>query len=88
MRYLIYFTILLGDILSKFRSNFVKLLKQAPGICYRLFTKDEYNRMEKDTEPEIKRCNLAPIILLLKALDIDDVLGFDYLDPPSRTLCT
>lgn len=44
--------------------------------------------MEKDTEPEIKRCNLAPIILLLKALGIDDVLGFDYLDAPSRTLCT
>ncbi|GES73943.1 ATP-dependent RNA helicase Prh1 [Rhizophagus clarus] len=60
--------------------------REAPGICHRLFTKDEYNRMEKDTEPEIKRCNLAPIILLLKALGIDDVLGFDYLDAPSRTL--
>ncbi|EXX55476.1 Prp22p [Rhizophagus irregularis DAOM 197198w] len=60
--------------------------REASGVCYRLFTKDEYNRMEKDTEPEIKRCNLAPIILLLKALGIDDVLGFDYLDAPSRTL--
>ncbi len=43
--------------------------------------------MEKDTEPEIKRCNLASVILLLKALDINDVLGFDYMDAPSRTLC-
>ncbi|CAI2170721.1 933_t:CDS:10 [Funneliformis geosporum] len=60
--------------------------REAPGICYRLFTEDEYNKMEKDTEPEIKRCNLSSVILLLKALEIDDVLGFDYMDAPSRTL--
>ncbi|CAG8613282.1 16552_t:CDS:10 [Funneliformis mosseae] len=60
--------------------------REAPGICYRLFTEDEYNKMERNTEPEIKRCNLSSVILLLKALDIDDVLGFDYMDPPSRTL--
>ncbi|CAG8770878.1 884_t:CDS:10 [Gigaspora margarita] len=47
---------------------------------------EEYNKMEKNTEPEIKRCNLASIILLLKAFGIDNVLEFDYLDAPSRSL--
>ncbi|CAG8510488.1 9023_t:CDS:10 [Cetraspora pellucida] len=60
--------------------------REAPGFCYRLYTEEEYNKMEKNTEPEIKRCNLASIILLLKAFGIDNVLEFDYLDVPSRNL--
>ncbi|CAG8529043.1 21107_t:CDS:10, partial [Racocetra persica] len=60
--------------------------REAPGFCYRLYTEEEYNKMEKNTEPEIKRCNLASIILLLKAFGIDNVLEFDYLDAPSRNL--
>jgi HrpA-like RNA helicase len=34
--------------------------------------------------PEIKRCNLTSVILLLKAFGVDDVVGFDYMDSPSR----
>ncbi|CAJ0650321.1 6589_t:CDS:10 [Entrophospora sp. SA101] len=60
--------------------------RESPGICYRLYTEEEYNKLEKDTEPEIKRCNLASMILLLKTLEINDVLEFDYFDAPSRTL--
>ena len=36
------------------------------------------------TVPEIKRCNLANVVLQLKAFGIDDVLGFDFMDKPSR----
>src|SRR5690606_35473503 len=36
--------------------------------------------------PEIQRSNLAPIILQLKALGIDNVLRFDYLSPPPSLL--
>jgi len=34
--------------------------------------------------PEIKRCNLSNVILQLKALGVDDILGFDFIDKPSR----
>jgi HrpA-like RNA helicase len=35
--------------------------------------------------PEIQRCGLAGAVLHLKALRLPlDVLGFDFLDPPSR----
>lgn len=35
--------------------------------------------------PEIKRCNLANVILQLKALGVDDILGFNFIEKPSRT---
>lgn len=34
--------------------------------------------------PEIKRCNLSNVILQLKALGVDDILGFDFIEKPSR----
>ncbi|RUS32656.1 P-loop containing nucleoside triphosphate hydrolase protein [Jimgerdemannia flammicorona] len=58
--------------------------REAAGFCYRLYTAETFNTLEKDTVPEIKRCNLSSAILLLKASGIEDVLGFDYMDRPSR----
>jgi len=39
--------------------------------------------MMEETVPEIQRINLANTVLYLKALGIHDILGFDFLDPPS-----
>jgi HrpA-like RNA helicase len=39
--------------------------------------------MMEETVPEIQRINLANTVLYLKALGIQDILGFDFLDPPS-----
>ncbi|KAG9286822.1 hypothetical protein G9A89_012372 [Geosiphon pyriformis] len=58
--------------------------READGFCYRLYTKEEYQKLEEDTLPEIKRCNLTSVILMLKALGIDNVLEFEYLDAPPR----
>ncbi|CAG8739415.1 3057_t:CDS:2, partial [Ambispora leptoticha] len=58
--------------------------REAAGFCYRLYTEEEFQKMKEDTVPEIKRCNLASVILLLKALGIDNVLDFEYLDCPPR----
>lgn len=32
--------------------------------------------------PEIQRTNLAMTVLTLKAMGINDMLGFDFMDPP------
>ena len=32
--------------------------------------------------PEIQRTNLASTVLQLKAMGINDLLGFDFMDPP------
>lgn len=53
------------------------------GKCFRLFTKWAFrNEMEENTTPEIQRTNLANVVLLLKSLGINDLLNFDFLDPP------
>ncbi|KAL8854692.1 MAG: hypothetical protein Q9221_000474 [Calogaya cf. arnoldii] len=56
------------------------------GKCYRLYTEAAYDSLPEATVPEIQRSNLAPIILQLKALGIDNVLRFDYLTPPPSEL--
>ncbi|EGS23564.1 ATP-dependent helicase-like protein [Thermochaetoides thermophila DSM 1495] len=53
-----------------------------PGKCFRLYTEEAYQSLPDATVPEIQRSNLAPIILQLKALGIDNVLRFDYFTPP------
>ncbi|SLM41517.1 atp dependent rna [Lasallia pustulata] len=57
-----------------------------PGKCYRLYTEIAYNALPEATAPEIQRSNLAPTILQLKALGIDNVVRFDFLTPPPAEL--
>ena len=34
--------------------------------------------------PEIQRTNLANVVLLLKSLNVDNLLEFDFMDPPPK----
>jgi hypothetical protein len=40
------------------------------------------NEMLPTSVPEIQRTNLAMTVLTLKAMGINDMLGFDFMDPP------
>lgn len=54
-----------------------------PGKCFRLYTKFAfYNELDEDTTPEIQRTNLNSVVLLLKSLGINDLIEFDFMDPP------
>ncbi|KAK3700451.1 hypothetical protein LTR37_015955 [Vermiconidia calcicola] len=57
-----------------------------PGKCYRLYTEAAHGSLEEATVPEIQRSNLAPTILQLKALGIDNIARFDFLTPPPAEL--
>ncbi|KAI1210337.1 P-loop containing nucleoside triphosphate hydrolase protein [Annulohypoxylon truncatum] len=57
-----------------------------PGKCFRLYTEDAFIELPDANIPEIQRSNLAPFILQLKALGIDNVVRFDYLTPPPAEL--
>jgi ATP-dependent RNA helicase DDX35 len=59
-----------------------------PGKCFRLYTEEAYQSLPDSNVPEIQRSNLAPFILQLKALGIDNVLRFDFLTPPPAELMT
>ena len=36
------------------------------------------------TIPEIQRTNLGNTVLLLKSLNVDNLLDFDFMDPPPK----
>lgn len=57
--------------------------RTGPGKCYRLYTEQAYtNEMLPSSIPEIQRTNLSNVVLQLKAMGINDLLGFDFMDPP------
>jgi ATP-dependent RNA helicase DDX35 len=57
-----------------------------PGKCFRLYTEVSYHTLPETTIPEIQRSNLAPIVLQLKALGIDNIVSFNFLTPPPSSL--
>uniref|UniRef100_A0A0N4Z3M9 RNA helicase n=1 Tax=Parastrongyloides trichosuri TaxID=131310 RepID=A0A0N4Z3M9_PARTI len=58
--------------------------RTGPGKCYRLYTEKAYkDEMLPAPVPEIQRTNLADTLLKLKAMGINDLLGFDFMDAPS-----
>jgi len=55
-----------------------------PGKCFRLYTEKAYKEeMQQNTYPEILRSNLGSVVLHLKKLGIDDLVHFDFMDPPA-----
>jgi len=57
--------------------------RTGPGKCYRLYTQSAYrNEMFKSAIPEIQRINLGNVVLMLKAMKINDIISFDFMDKP------
>ena len=53
-----------------------------PGICIRLYSEDDFNSRPEFTDPEILRTNLAAVILQMKALRLQDITQFPFVEPP------
>jgi ATP-dependent helicase HrpA len=52
------------------------------GVCVRLYGEEDYAARPAFTEPEIQRCNLAEVVLRLKAWHLGEVENFPFLEPP------
>ncbi|KAF4752659.1 hypothetical protein FOZ62_012991, partial [Perkinsus olseni] len=53
------------------------------GKSFRLFTRWAFeHEMEAQNAPEILRTNLGGVVLMMKSIGIDDLLNFDFMDPP------
>ena len=58
--------------------------RTGPGKCFRLYTEAAFtHEMLPTSVPEIQRTNLGMTVLALKAMGINNLLGFDFMDPPS-----
>ena len=62
--------------------------RTGPGKCYRLYTERAFREeMLESAVPEIQRTNLASTLLQLKAMGINDLIAFDFMDaPPTETM--
>jgi len=54
-----------------------------PGICIRLYSEADYQGRPEYTLPEIRRSNLAEVILRMIRLKLGNPATFPFLDPPS-----
>ena len=52
------------------------------GKAYRLYTEFEFSKLREHTPPEMQRCDLAPVVIQLKALGVDNICRFDFISPP------
>ncbi len=53
------------------------------GVCIRLYSEEDYNARPRFTLPEIRRTNLAEVVLRLLDLGIRDIESFPFVDPPA-----
>lgn len=58
----------------------------APGVCIRLYSEDDFLGRPEFTEPEIKRTNLASVILQMQSLNLGSLEDFDFIEPPDHRL--
>ena len=56
--------------------------RTAPGIAVRLWTEREHAQRLLQELPEVKRLDLAEVVLTLKAAGIDDIVNFPWLEKP------
>nr|WP_273778888.1 ATP-dependent RNA helicase HrpA [Acinetobacter sp. GSS19] len=58
----------------------------APGVCIRLYSEEDFLSRPEFTEPEIKRTNLASVILQMQSLGLGSLEQFDFIEPPDHRL--
>jgi ATP-dependent RNA helicase DHX33 len=58
--------------------------REAKGNCYRMLTRSEFERLDAETVPEIKRCSLANVIIQMLSIGVSDISKFDFLEPPPQ----
>lgn len=57
--------------------------RECPGVCYRLFTEESFEKLNESATPEIQRVNIAQVLLQLKVLGIQSIKDFPFISPPS-----
>ena len=58
--------------------------RTAPGVCRRLWSEREHQDRAAQERPEVKRLDLAEVVLTLKAAGVGDLRRFRWLEPPDE----
>jgi ATP-dependent helicase HrpB len=62
--------------------------RTAPGVCVRLWSRPEHDERAPQEMPEIKRLDLAEVVLTLKASGVEDLRSFRWLEKPDEISLT
>ncbi|HEU6448412.1 MAG TPA: ATP-dependent helicase HrpB [Verrucomicrobiae bacterium] len=62
--------------------------RTAPGVCMRLWSREEHSHRAPQELPEIKRLDLAEVVLTLKAAGVEDLRKFRWLEKPDEISLT
>ena len=54
----------------------------APGVCFRLYNEQDFLARPDYTDPEIRRVNLASVVLQMHAFSLGKIQTFPFIDPP------
>ncbi len=55
-----------------------------PGVCYRLYRPEDFDRRPLFSTEEIYRTDLSEVVLRMAELDIREFESFDFLSPPGK----
>jgi ATP-dependent helicase HrpB len=58
--------------------------RTAPGVCLRLWSPEEHAHRPPQELPEVKRLDLAEVVLTLKAAGVGNLRKFRWLEPPDE----
>jgi ATP-dependent helicase HrpB len=58
--------------------------RTAPGVCMRLWSREEHGHRAPQELPEVKRLDLAEVVLTLKASGVQDLRKFRWLESPDE----
>ena len=56
--------------------------RTGPGVCFRLYSEEEYLAMADYTTPEIQRVSLDSVLLQMISMGLPDVRKFPFIEPP------
>jgi ATP-dependent RNA helicase DHR2 len=56
--------------------------REAKGKCFRVYTEEDYLKLEQDELPEILRSDVIDAVLKMKARGVENVLNFPLMDSP------
>ncbi|KAM3961684.1 LOW QUALITY PROTEIN: putative ATP-dependent RNA helicase DHX34 [Aphomia sociella] len=56
--------------------------RTGPGVCYRIYSEQQYTDLESFSTPEVSRVPLSSLLLLMSSIGVSDVRRFPFIDAP------
>ncbi|XP_022185424.2 probable ATP-dependent RNA helicase DHX34 [Nilaparvata lugens] len=56
--------------------------RTGPGVCFRIYSEEDYSQMQEYTTPEIQRVPLDSLLLQMVTMGLPDARKFPFIEPP------